>query len=343
MITCICPHCIKEIEFLSTQAGLAAPCPSCGRNVTVPGTPPARTSTTPPPRTSPTPPARSSGTHIHGQSKVKLKPILPPDDPEGKIRCRCPHCNRILRVPQGTAGQVSACPGCGGNFTVPADLAEPEEKEPEEKTFEVVEEAVADASTEAKIRCRCPHCNRILRVAQAVAGQVSTCPGCNGQFTVPREMAESATRPVAWEPPEEPRRKRRKRRRDYDDDYDDYPRRKRQRSESDRSDGARQLFIVLGSLSGIFLVFLLLGLIAPKVGGPLLILMGVVCLLGGNIWFLVVAFSDEVMHGVLCLLCGPYSLVYLCMNWAETHKPFLVVVLGYICIFVGGSIAGVKW
>jgi hypothetical protein len=238
-----------------------------------------------------------------------------------------------LRVPQALAGQVSACPGCGGQFTVPD--APPE---PANQAFEEVEEADTSAADEPKIRCRCPHCNRILRVPQALAGQVSTCPGCGGQFTVPQQMAEAASKPVAWEPPK-PRRPKRRRRRPYDgDDYDDYPRKRRRSGSS----GASGYWMVLGSIAGLFVVLLIVGLIAPKAGGMLLVLIGFVCIISGRIWFLVVAFTDDVMQGVLCLLCGPYSLIYLLMHWDEAHRPFLVEFLGGVCIGAGAAFLGIR-
>jgi hypothetical protein len=310
MISCYCPYCYKEVEFLSTQAGFTAPCPACGKNVTVPGTPQSRPAATPPP---PPPPPRPSGAHIHAQSRVKIKPVAPPDDPDAKIRCRCPHCNRILRVPPALAGQVSACPGCGGQFTVPDAPPEPANQAFEE--VEEAEEADTSAADEPKIRCRCPHCNRILRVPQALAGQISTCPGCGGQFTVPQQMAEAASKPAAWEPEERPKRKRRRRRRYYDDDY------------STRGGSYERgrvfalvigILLILATLANVFMLLIMgagiaklgqnadpgfvAGFMCGAIGAIVLRLVGAIGLMAGQNW-------ARVLLGVFLILIGLCSIL----------------------------------
>lgn len=312
---------MRDIEFLSTQAGREAPCPTCGKAVTVPGTP-VRQPPPPPPPPQPRPPPRSSGPHIHARSKVKLDPILPPDEPdepEGKIRCRCPHCNRILRVAQTLAGQVSACPGCGGQFTVPQEPAQPADQD-----FEVVEEAVTTGAPEARIRCRCPHCKRILQVAPANAGQVSSCPGCGGQFTVPKAMAEAVAQPEQWEPGARPKRKRRRRRRyDYDDDY----------SGGDGSfERGRVFAIVIGIvvvlltlLNVLYLMFMStqLGRDPRMPAGAVQFAVGIAAL------FIVVR-----LIGAIGLMCG--------QDWGRLLLGYFLIIMGFcsICVIVQGNFFG---
>ncbi len=43
--------------------------------------------------------------------------------------------------------------------------------------------------------------------------------------------------------------------------------------------------------------------------------------LGGNIWFLVIAFQESVLSGILCLFMPFYALGFMIRNWDETKKP----------------------
>ena len=53
----------------------------------------------------------------------------------------------------------------------------------------------------------------------------------------------------------------------------------------------------------------------------------VVAMIGGFIcllWILAIAFSEGVLHGLGCLLCGPYGLYYCVTRWRQCMKPFLI-------------------
>ncbi len=55
----------------------------------------------------------------------------------------------------------------------------------------------------------------------------------------------------------------------------------------------------------------------------------------GGIWFLIVAFQDSPLHGILCFLFGPYSLFYLITHWDEEWKPFVIQMIGFALIMLG--------
>jgi hypothetical protein len=59
----------------------------------------------------------------------------------------------------------------------------------------------------------------------------------------------------------------------------------------------------------------------------------------GNIWFLVCAFQEDVMSGVLCFVVPFYSLYYLIAHFDEVKMPFFTGLVGFVLI-VGGSCAG---
>ena len=59
----------------------------------------------------------------------------------------------------------------------------------------------------------------------------------------------------------------------------------------------------------------------------------------GGIWFLVVAFQDDAIQGILCLFVPFYSLIYLITHFEEVKKPFLVQVVG-TALALGGLCAG---
>jgi DNA-directed RNA polymerase subunit M/transcription elongation factor TFIIS len=292
---CACPHCNRVLRIPHSLGGQVTNCPGCKKAFTVPDAPSTMAASKP---------ASASA----GYEVVDEPPQPAPDEP--KIRCRCPHCNRILKVPQSLAGQTSNCPGCNGAFSVPNAAPEPAES----AGFEVVESM--PPPEEAKIRCRCPHCNRILKVPATVAGTVSTCPGCNGRFNVPKEMAEPDARPVSG--PEERRTKRRKRRRYYDDDDDFEPKYR----------GSYQRGKVISMICGIILLlitglallgaFLLGGVAAAGAGkadparmagficgaviGSLVRAIGAIGLMMGKRW-------ARNYVGILLIICGLFNVV----------------------------------
>ena len=59
-----------------------------------------------------------------------------------------------------------------------------------------------------------------------------------------------------------------------------------------------------------------------------LAILGVILFLGGEIWFLVVAFQKSVWWGLGCIFLPFVSLIFLVMYWKEAVWPFLVSLAG---------------
>ena len=78
------------------------------------------------------------------------------------IEYQCPHCNRILKVPEKFIGLEGACSFCGTRLTIPADVvaSEPADSELPEMSepFAIDEEGSADseATTSAGMVSRVP-------------------------------------------------------------------------------------------------------------------------------------------------------------------------------------------
>src|SRR5262249_1973391 len=69
------------------------------------------------------------------------------------------------------------------------------------------------------------------------------------------------------------------------------------------------------------------------------LVLGLLAMVAGGIWFLVIAFSDEVMHGILCLLCNLYSLYYLVTHFDECKNPFFLQLAGF-ALYMFAACAG---
>src|SRR5262249_29296246 len=93
-------------------------------------------------------------------------------------------------------------------------------------------------------------------------------------------------------------------------------------------------------LIGLGVTWLLLGgvsLAVPQLAS-ILSLAGFGFALWGWIWLLVIAFTDDVLKGVLFLFvpCGLYALYYIFTNLDTTGRPFLLYFLG-CCMMATGS------
>ena len=86
---------------------------------------------------------------------------------------------------------------------------------------------------------------------------------------------------------------------------------------------------------------------AMMVAGSGLVFIGwLVCIYSG-VCILVTAFRESPLQGVLCLLCGPYQLVYIIMRWDQCASYFfmnlggsVIVGLGVGVIILGGMLRG---
>ena len=55
----------------------------------------------------------------------------------------------------------------------------------------------------------------------------------------------------------------------------------------------------------------------------------------GSIWFLVVAFQQDILWGIACVLIPFVSLVYLVKYWNTASRPFITWVAGFLGLFLG--------
>jgi hypothetical protein len=62
---------------------------------------------------------------------------------------------------------------------------------------------------------------------------------------------------------------------------------------------------------------------------------GTIALFAGSIWFLVVAFQQEIIWGLACLFIPFVSLIFLIKYWNKASKPFAVWVAGILGILLG--------
>ena len=65
---------------------------------------------------------------------------------------------------------------------------------------------------------------------------------------------------------------------------------------------------------------------------------GIVCLIGG-IWFLIVAFRESVVWGLLCLFVPFAALAFLIKHFGDAAKPFGLNILGSILLIIGSVIS----
>ncbi len=220
------------------------------------------------------------------------------------------------------------------------------------------------------IRFHCPACRKGLSVADGMAGRAAQCPGCKGKVRIPMPVVEveeaeldeaiaipkrapsvvaSKRRPVeenVEDDEEEIERPRRaKRRRADEDDEDDTQfaaepkRRKKKRNRARTAVGGVDPFYL--GLIGIAVVCLLstaLGLIWPAISA-VAILLGMMLVVVGGIWIVVIAFGESSTDGILCLLIPFYSLYFVLAHFPETKKAFFAYLVGVFFV-IANSCAG---
>jgi hypothetical protein len=250
-------------------------------------------------------------------------------------RLRCPSCTKVLSVPASLSGKMGLCPHCKSKVRVP--VLEPESSEPDDQ---ITDEPPARASR-----------------------RVQSEPAARPGRTRPDEDEEVEN--VEWEEVSPPERRRRgheededeyarPRRRRYEEDEDapprrrdedeeERPRRRRRRRRRRESSG------FWSDLSPMMKVMLIgvgasLALAGVAVAVPQLaivpVILGWLLMFAGQILFLVVAFQDDVMQGILCLFVPCYSLFYLITHFEEEKVPFFMQI-GGIGVTMIGSAAGV--
>ncbi len=246
------------------------------------------------------------------------------------IRFQCPNCEKKLSVQDALAGRLAVCPACKQKVRIPA-AEEPEEEE--EAATEKPRARTRPKGEEIEERPRRPLRRR------------------DEEEEEEDEQPRRRQRDEEEDEEEEDERPRR-RRRDEDDENeeeDERPRRKakdRRKKKKRRAAsgplGMQDPYVL--AVSGVLLLGLLSAIAAFFV--PVLSIvplgLGAVTAFAGGVWFLIVAFSDDPMQGILCFLCGPYSLYYLITHFEECKRPFYLQCIGSLIIFLGFASASIR-
>jgi hypothetical protein len=145
-------------------------------------------------------------------------------------------------------------------------------------------------------------------------------------------------------------RSRRSRRRLADEDEDDEeeaPRRrpsirkkKRRRKKSPGLSGLGTTIWVLLGVVGVCLLMAIVGIFVPGVSAVPAVV-GNLMMLGGGLWLLVIAFQDEVYHGLLCLCVPFYSIFYVATHFEETKNALFLWLIGLGVTLAGACGGGI--
>jgi HEAT repeat protein len=177
------------------------------------------------------------------------------------------------------------------------------------------------------MKVTCPSCQVVIRLANGPEGKNTiTCPKCQARVSLGFKEPPAAP----------PRRSRRDRR--YDILADD-------------TRDASTLFgeELWGSIALVGVGFVLMGLCFVGLGTAVVCLwiMGALAFILGlwaGIWFLIIAFQEDAMQGILCLFVPFYGLYYLISRFGSTYRTLLphggsIVLI--LLMVIGVIIAGV--
>ncbi|PKH86203.1 hypothetical protein [Colwellia sp. Bg11-28] len=71
----------------------------------------------------------------------------------------------------------------------------------------------------------------------------------------------------------------------------------------------------------------------------ILVFVGLGVLLIGGIGFLITAFKQSIVWGLLCLLVSPVSLLFLIKHWGKAKKTFFIQLAGLAIMIVADILA----
>jgi hypothetical protein len=256
------------------------------------------------------------------------------------MRIACPGCAKPLNLPDSLAGKAVQCSACGSQFRLPAARG-------------AVPPPLPKKTTSPLTRTRQKGAPAVRSADEPIRRARSASPPA-----LPRSR-RAQVRHID-EDENSGRTVRRRRYRDDDDfeeddyDEDDYeeeapkkrnrPKKRRRRVRTPFS-WAKFNLILLAVNFGLFFMGLVLCLPLGSFGFffPSLIqlLIFVVASIASSIIFLVIAFMDDVIEGLLVLFVPFYAIYYLCKN-PETHGSFcmsLVAMLYLLTIILEGAIA----
>jgi hypothetical protein len=256
------------------------------------------------------------------------------------IRLQCPHCEKTLGVKDALAGRVGVCPQCKNKFRIPQPDA-PAEDEPADERVSPAPRAEARAAPK-----RAPRRDEDDDESDEPANERYTAaPRRESRVQAGRTRRSTDEDDEEAEEPVRPRRRR------YEDEdvseEEDQPvrrqvvkRKKKKRRKSSGGFSALDPYVItLTVLGGVGLLAGLLSLVwAPFSIGPLVL--GWLAAMVGGIWFLVVAFQDSALQGLLCFFVPFYSLYYLITHFDDTKRPFFLQLTGVAILMVGSCAGG---
>jgi hypothetical protein len=222
------------------------------------------------------------------------------------MRFRCPYCQHILEVAKPTHALL--CPACEQWCRIPL----PEEFTLEREEVRDVVEVVRDTTTSS-----CPRREAITDRSPEER---------------PQPLRDEAdVEDVQFEVIEdgEERRRRRKRRR---------------RSRRRRSSGigfdldyiSLPLILLIVMAPGGLILSILSFFIHPMAG------MGCLLMMGGGIWFMLIAAEDGLVQALLVLFVPFYAWYYAFMNWERVAIPFLLQCVGGLVFSISLGAAGMR-
>jgi hypothetical protein len=135
------------------------------------------------------------------------------------------------------------------------------------------------------------------------------------------------------EPAGGPRKRRRRRRRarlDEEEEVESHG----FRFPSEIIPGLDNFVVLLMVVVALWVLLGVLAFFAPPVALALIVL-GIILAAAGQIWFLIVAFQEDITTGILCLVVPFYALIFLITNLEVAGRPFAVNLLGFL-MFVSG-------
>ncbi len=192
MIRFSCPGCERVVEVSDADAGLSMMCPTCGKSLRVPGSPPAAPA-----------PAAASGSSVTARPRLSARDA--PDKGMEAIE-DCPQCGKALQVPPGDVGRRVACPRCSHQFiargTKLASRGEEarEERPRDEKARDKPRrDRRDDEDPDNRERDRSDRKKYCTRCGASMGRQEKSCPECDAPQPKERdpELADANSKKVA--------------------------------------------------------------------------------------------------------------------------------------------------
>lgn len=322
MICLLCPKCQKVLSVSEEHRGGVGQCPGCGQKFRIPAAvpqpalvlPTEDAPPLPPPEVSPPRPAPG----VHPDNRPRL-PAAP--DPLASV-------SGPLLTPEEARRRVGSFPDFDPTPSQPEPptvMVKFQSRPPAEEEYETLE---LDDDSEPE------------EPGYEIVADVAPPPIPLAEEPAAVRAAPLPVVPLAEDDePDVPAR-------DLDEDR---PRRRRRRRPgfgfslpAQLVPGVGNFLALMAVLGALWVLLACVALLLPPLGVLLVLLGGLVALVG-NVWFLIVAFQDDFVNGLLCLLVPIWALLFLINNQDTAGRPFLVGLVGTLMVATGLGIAGRMW